>query len=136
MFRKGKSMNDKKNMIIAVAEQMYAHFGFKKTTMEEIAKKAKSLLSNREILKIDIREAVKFTHRNTNKNKNDEKFVKWLIWLLDKYNSNDATVVYANEEINNYLNKYLTPITWLNYSPTTNSELESNEIMVDLNEIK
>jgi AcrR family transcriptional regulator len=34
-------MDDKRNMIIAVAEQMYAHFGFKRTTMEEIAKKAR-----------------------------------------------------------------------------------------------
>lgn len=41
LFRKGKYMDDKRNMIISVAEQMYAHFGFKRTTMEEIAKKAR-----------------------------------------------------------------------------------------------
>ena len=32
-------MDEKKARIIAAAEQMFAHFGIQKTTMEEIAKK-------------------------------------------------------------------------------------------------
>ncbi len=34
-------MDEKKDRIIAVAEQMFAHFGIQKTTMVEIAKKAR-----------------------------------------------------------------------------------------------
>ena len=98
--------------------------------MNKTVKKAKELLSGIEILEIDLRKAIRF---GKNQNKNDEKFVKWIVWLLDKYNTNDATSLRANEEINNYLHAYLTPMTWLNYSPVTDNSLESNEIGVKLN---
>lgn len=102
-------------------------------TVNRVVKRAKELLSNREILEIDIRKAVRFTHRNTNKNKNDKKYIKWLIYFLDNYHKNDATVVYANEEVCDYLQKYLTPMTWLSYSPAPDNSLKSNEVMVGLN---
>jgi AcrR family transcriptional regulator len=34
-------MDDKKERIIAIADQLFAHFGIQKTTMEDIAKKAR-----------------------------------------------------------------------------------------------
>lgn len=34
-------MDEKKNRILTAAEQLFAHFGIKKTTMDEIAKKAR-----------------------------------------------------------------------------------------------
>ena len=98
----------------------------------KVDREAKALLNDCEIVSIDIRRHLNFAGRNKNKNKNDEKFIKWLIWLLDKYDSKDATIVYANTRINDYLNKHLSPMTWLNYSPTTDDNLADNEIMVRL----
>ena len=41
MTNKEQVMDEKKDRILAVAEQLFAHFGIKKTTMDEIAKKAR-----------------------------------------------------------------------------------------------
>ena len=41
MSRQEQVMDEKKYRILAAAEQLFAHFGIKKTTMDEIAKKAR-----------------------------------------------------------------------------------------------
>jgi AcrR family transcriptional regulator len=40
-FKEGDVMDEKRDRIISIAEQMFAHFGIQKTTMDDIAKKAR-----------------------------------------------------------------------------------------------
>lgn len=103
---------------------------------DSIVKKAKKLLSNIEIVEIDLRKKLKFDKRNTNKNKNDEKYLKWLVGFLQKYDTLDSTIISVNSEINSYLNKYLSSITWSSYSPRDDNSLELNEVMIDLNSLR
>jgi hypothetical protein len=76
--------------------------------------------------------------------KNDEKFVEWVIGVLKKANDNkllaDGEKYYApsialNKENNNYIHQNMSSWVWLNYSPTEKADLADNEMEINMNKI-
>jgi len=73
---------------------------------------------------------------------NDEKFVKWVMkqlidteQILKRKQNYNACALYLNEKNLKELNEKLTPMTWLNFSPTTAEELPDNLLGIDINKV-
>ena len=58
-----------------------------------------------------------------------------LRYLLESNNQYDATSLYLNTKNLNKMHKYLPPMIWLNYSPTTCDELKNDEIGVEMSRV-
>ena len=74
-------------------------------------------------------------HRKKDKH-NDHIFVTWLIEFLNKFNTNNAMCLSINPINNERLKEYVSPMTYLNYSPKDDEDLGENEIKIDLNEAR
>ena len=71
--------------------------------------------------------------------KNSEKLVNWILKQLkstgikvEDNNQYDATSLYLNTKNLDKMHKYLPPMVWLNYSPTTCDDLKDNEVGVEM----
>lgn len=74
--------------------------------------------------------------------KNSMNFVRWIINQLKSTgievkntNQYNACALYMNTHDLNKLHKYMSPMIWLNYSPTTCDELKNGEIGVEMSEV-
>lgn len=98
---------------------------------EELVENAKNALLGNEIVKFDLR-TLPFVK---SKLKNDKIFVEWLIKFLDQYKTKNSQCLSANEKTNEFLKEKLYPMTWLNYSPRDNNQLQEDEILVDFSRL-
>lgn len=72
--------------------------------------------------------------KQRNVDKNDEIYVAWLCKILEEFNTKNVLALHMNKSNNDRLDKYLNPMTYLNYSPKTDDGLDDDELMIDLNE--
>ena len=78
---------------------------------------------------------------------NDQKYVDWVVSILQKAEKElgyletpknaklNACCLSAHPSMNEYLHKYLDPMTWLSYSPKDDETLKKNQIAIDLENI-
>lgn len=67
---------------------------------------------------------------------NDDIFVKWLKSILKKYDGNNVLCLYLNQKNNDKIHEYVSPLVYLDISPSTDDSLEDDEMKIDLKKIK
>lgn len=78
--------------------------------------------------------------KSSNKKKtqlyNSEIYLRWILDILSKYKEMpNATAIRMNSKNNIILKEYISPITWLSYSPKDDDSLEDDEYSIHLKEV-